>query len=93
MSTVADLLGMPEVLARAKPMKLKLTDGTEIEGTFMEQAKGLDIQNLSEQARQVDAESLEDTDGKGFRSHRQFTGPGLSLRKRGPPRRQSDLSV
>lgn len=68
MSTVADLLGMPEVLARAKPMRLKLADGTEIEGTFMEQAKGLDLKNLSDQAQFVDEGSLEGTNGKGFRS-------------------------
>ena len=44
MSAVADLVGLPHLLARSTPMRFLSEDGQEIEGTFMEQAKGQDLQ-------------------------------------------------
>ena len=41
MSLVADLLGMSDIICRSRSMKLKAKDGTIVEGTFMENAKGV----------------------------------------------------
>ena len=68
MSTVADLLGLPNLLARARPMKLVKADGTEIEGTFMELAKGMDPGNLPSKAQHIGMDSLLQTDGSGYRT-------------------------
>ena len=54
MSAMADLLGVPKLLARSRPMKLVMPDGTEVEGTFMLEGQGLDPQNLSEEAAGID---------------------------------------
>ena len=67
MSAVADLLGMPKVVARSRPVKIVGEDGSEVEGTFMELAKGLDIKNLSDAAAHIDDRSLEGTTGFGFK--------------------------
>ncbi|MBR6119702.1 MAG: hypothetical protein IKQ04_05220 [Oscillospiraceae bacterium] len=67
MSTVADLLGLPNLLARARPMKLVKPDGTVIEGTFMAAAKGLDSGNLPARALRINEDSLIQTNGNGFR--------------------------
>ena len=75
MSAVADLLGVPNAAARSRPMKLILPDGTEVEGTFMAEAKGLDPRNLSEEANGIDGTSLfggteedKQTVGKGMKA-------------------------
>ena len=67
MSTVADLLGMPNVIARAKPMKIIDKDGNVIEGTFMEGAKGMDPCNLPPEARNLKENCDVNTNGKGFK--------------------------
>ena len=67
MSAVADLLGMPSVIARSKPMRIVDKDGKVVEGTFMEASKGLDPKNLSQEVLNVKPDSLENTDGKGFK--------------------------
>ena len=67
MSTVADLLGMPNVIARAKPMRIIDRDGTVIEGTFMEAAKGMDPRNLPPEARNLRQDCDVNTNGKGFK--------------------------
>ena len=67
MSTVADLLGMPNLVARSKPMKLVDANGVEQEGSFMELAKGFDIKNLPPEADGIDKRSLLRTNGMGFR--------------------------
>ena len=67
MSAVADLLGMPRIVARSRPMKIVDENGREIEGTFMELATGLDIKNLNPTARGVGAMALENTMGMGCR--------------------------
>lgn len=45
---VAKFLGCPEVIARATPMTV-IKDGKEIKGTFMENAEGLDLSNMSDE--------------------------------------------
>ena len=57
MSAVADLVGVPNLLARSRPMKLIMPDGSEVEGTFMAEASGLDPKNLDERAEGIDAGS------------------------------------
>ena len=44
MSVVADLIGMPDIICRSRSMKLRAKDGTIVDGTFMEEAKGIDVQ-------------------------------------------------
>lgn len=56
-SAVADLLGMPKVVARSKPMNIITPEGV-IEGTFMEEAKGEDPSNLTEEALNMSRECL-----------------------------------
>ena len=67
MSAVADLLGMPNVVARAKPMRIIDKDGNVIEGTFMEGAKGMDPRNLPPEARTLKEDCDVNTNGKGFK--------------------------
>ena len=67
MSTVADLLGMPNIIARSRAMKLKKDDGTVIEGTFMEEAKGNDMSKPTMLVSNVNADSLKGTNGNAFR--------------------------
>ena len=67
MSAVADLLGMPNVIARSKPMKIIDKDGNVVEGTFMEASKGLDPENLPKEAAGIKKDCLKGTNGKGFK--------------------------
>ena len=67
MSAVADLLGMPNVIARSKPMKIIDRDGNVVEGTFMEASKGLDPENLPKEASRIKKDCLKGTNGKGFK--------------------------
>ena len=67
MSAVADLLGMPNVVARSKPMRIIDKDGNVIEGTFMEAAKGIDSENLPPSAASINENALKNTNGNGFR--------------------------
>ena len=68
MSTVAELLGVPDLVARARPMKVIDKNGNEVEGTFMTEAKGLDVGNLSIDAINVGKQSLKNTDGNALKS-------------------------
>ena len=67
MSTVADLLGMPNVVARARPLRIIDANGNAVEGTFMEAGKGMDLDNLPEAAASIQEDCLQNTDGKGFK--------------------------
>ena len=70
MSTVADLLNVPNIIARARPMKIILPNGKEVEGTFMMEAKGADLDNLPDVGsgiEKVGDVSLEGTNGKAFK--------------------------
>ncbi len=67
MSAVADLLGMPNIVARSKPMRIIDKNGNVIEGTFMEAAKGIDSENLPPSAASINENALKNTNGNGFR--------------------------
>ena len=67
MSAVADLLGMPNVVARSKPMRIIDKDGNVVEGTFMEAANGLDPENLPPSAASINENALKNTNGNAFR--------------------------
>lgn len=56
-STVADMLGVPNVVARSRPMKVITAEG-EVEGTFMKEAKGEDPRNFTEEAEHMTLASL-----------------------------------
>lgn len=58
MSAVADLLGVPKLLARSRPMKLILPDGKALEGSFIQEAKGIDPENLDERAASIDSSAM-----------------------------------
>lgn len=47
MSRMAQLLGCPELIAHSENMKLQI-DGKEMKGTFMREAKGEDLNKLTE---------------------------------------------
>ena len=51
MCTVAGLLGVSDLVAHARPMTIRKSDGTMIEGTFMEEAKGFDPNRPGQDAR------------------------------------------
>ena len=68
MSAVADILGVPHLLARSRPMKVTDQNGNEIEGTFMMEGKGLDYNRPSSECAFIDSDSLRDTDGRGFKA-------------------------
>ena len=67
MSAVADLLHMPNVIGRSRPMVLRDKDGNEIEGTFTAEVLGEDPMNLSHEARDVDEKAFEGTNGKALK--------------------------
>ena len=46
MSAVADLLGTPHLIARSRNMKFRDSQGNIVEGTFMDAAKGTDLNNV-----------------------------------------------
>lgn len=51
MTAVANLLGIPEVLAKSSPMKLKIKENGVVKtvtGTFMERAQGVDLARLND---------------------------------------------
>ncbi|MBR6378069.1 MAG: hypothetical protein IKS05_09965 [Oscillospiraceae bacterium] len=67
MSAVADLLHMPNVVARSRTMVLRDKNGNEMEGTFMAQAEGEEAGNLSHRAKNVNKKAFETEDGKGLK--------------------------
>lgn len=69
-SAVADLLGCPEAVTRARPMVLIDADGNEIEGTFTLAGKGAYTDNLIDEsaASYVSEDSLRKTNGNVFRN-------------------------
>ena len=46
MSRVATIMGMDDIIAKSKTMKVKKSDGTEIDGVYMEKAKGMSLGEL-----------------------------------------------
>ena len=70
MSAVADLLGTPNLLARSRPMNLTVQDENgnpvELEGTFMAEAKGIDLNNALSNHKLLNPKALVGTDGKAI---------------------------
>ena len=68
MSIVADLLGVPNVICRAQPVKIKDAKGNIVEGTFMEMARGTDPNSPGREGIRAGKSSLKHTDGRGLES-------------------------
>ena len=66
MSTVAELLGVQDIICHSRPMKLKGPDGKIVDGTFMALAKGIDAANPGREGYGIGGSSLENTDGRGL---------------------------
>ena len=66
MSTVADLMGISRVVAKASPMKMIDKNGEVVEGTFMREAKGIDTNNMSMGVVRVNENTLSGTNGQGL---------------------------
>ena len=67
MSSVAELLGVPNVIARSKPMQIIDANGNKVNGTFMTEAEGMDPSNLPPEAGKISLNSAKGTDGKAFK--------------------------
>jgi hypothetical protein len=67
MYAAAELLGVPHLIAKTIPMKLIGGNGQEIEGTFMMKGKGMDPNNLPDEALDINERALTGTNGKGFK--------------------------
>lgn len=66
MSRVADYFGVPEVIARSRPMKMKIGNQV-VEGVFMEKAEGIDLSKSASSPDYVDRNPMDGTDGEGLR--------------------------
>lgn len=62
MSTVADLLGVGNVIARSVPAYIKNGDQL-VEGTFMEYVDGVDVNNMTDDERKINPKVLDNSDG------------------------------
>ena len=67
MYSMAELFGVSHLVAQAVPMKLIGENGEAVEGTFMMKAKGMDPENLPQEAMYINEDSLTGTNGKGYR--------------------------
>ena len=68
MSSVAELLGVPNVIARSKPMQIIDAGGNKVNGTFMTEAEGMDPEHLPPEAEKVSIDSAKKTNGKAFKA-------------------------
>ncbi len=68
MSTVAELLNVPNLLAKSVPMRVIRRDGKPVEGTFMMEAKGVDLENLRPEDSHYGKDALQNLDGKAMKS-------------------------
>ena len=66
-SATADLLGVPNLVVRTRPMKIIGPDGKIVDGIFMDKAEGLDPSNLPAAALNVGEHSVKNTNGKGMK--------------------------
>lgn len=48
MSRVATIMGMDDIIAKSKNMKVRKDDGTETEGVYMERAKGMSLSEVKD---------------------------------------------
>ena len=58
MTTVSVLLGVPKLVCRSIPLKLRGADGKSVEGTIMDLAEGYDLNNLPPEAEKINGSSL-----------------------------------
>lgn len=68
MSTVAELLGIRDVVCYARPMKLKGPDGKLVDGTFMEMAQGEDPMAPGRLGHLLNFKDLKHSDGRALES-------------------------
>ena len=68
MNAVAELLNVPQLLAKSVPMEMIDQNGKVVKGTFMMEAKGVDVGNLSEEDSFHDQSSLRNLDGRAMKS-------------------------
>lgn len=68
MNAVAELLNVPQLLAKSVPMEMIDQNGKVVKGTFMLEAKGVDVGNLSEEDSFHDQSSLRNLDGRAMKS-------------------------
>lgn len=71
MSTMADLLGVPDLVARSEPMTIVDEKGERIHGTAMREAKGMHPDFPTEAAEKIGEHSLrnlEDSHGSGLKA-------------------------
>ncbi|MBQ7058325.1 MAG: hypothetical protein IJM83_03355 [Firmicutes bacterium] len=66
MYRTAQLFGVPEVVCRSVPMKIKVGDQV-VEGTFMEKADGIDVKNVNKTPYAIDRRPMDKCKGEGLR--------------------------
>ena len=68
-SAVADLLGCPNAVTRARPMTIIDENGNEIEGTFTQEDRGCCLDNVPDDKDMglVGPHSMDETDGSAYR--------------------------
>ncbi|MBR5642405.1 MAG: hypothetical protein IKW92_09785 [Firmicutes bacterium] len=67
MSSVAELLDVPDLVARAKPMQLIDEKGKIVNGTFMMAAEGIDTNNIPKEASNYGLSAANGTNGNAFK--------------------------
>ena len=68
MSAVADMLGVPNLIARSHNMKFRDNEGNVVEGTFMDVAKGTDLAGgTNENAQKLSSKPFEGAGKEGLR--------------------------
>lgn len=68
MSAVAELLNVPNLVAKSVPMKLIGADGKTVEGSFMMEAQGVDLNNLRADDVAYPRIALSGMDGRALKS-------------------------
>ena len=68
MSAVAELLNVPDLIAKSVPMRIVNAEGEIEEGTFMAEAKGTDVNNLKPGEALYDGKSLRKLDGRAMKA-------------------------
>ena len=67
MSSVAELLDVPDVIARARPMQIVDENGRTVNGTFMMAAEGVDPNNVPKEASKIGESAASGTNGNAFK--------------------------
>ena len=67
MSSLAELLDVPGIIARARPMQVIDENGKTVNGTFMLAAEGVDPENIPKEYANINMDAAKGTDGNAFR--------------------------